>query len=49
MKEVEFCLDSGRRWLYLGLFVRECPSMNYKANFKPYELRSPDGTWVEYR
>lgn len=48
-KEAEFCRESGRQFLYLGLFVRECPSMNYKANFKPYELRTPAGEWVEHR
>lgn len=48
LKEVEFCRQTGREHLYLGLFVRDCPSMNYKANFKPYELRNSEGAWIEY-
>ncbi len=26
------------RWIYLGYYVKDCPSLNYKADYKPYEI-----------
>ncbi len=34
----EFCRTTGRRFNYLGYWIRECPSMSYKANFAPHQL-----------
>jgi arginine-tRNA-protein transferase len=31
--------------VYLGYFVEACPSLAYKARFRPNEIRSPDGIW----
>jgi len=45
MREVEWCRLTGRSHLYLGLWVRECPAMTYKAWFHPHELRV-SGSWV---
>lgn len=25
-------------WIYLGYYVKECPSLNYKADYKPHEI-----------
>ncbi len=25
-------------WVYLGYYVKECPSLKYKADYKPYEI-----------
>lgn len=25
-------------WIYLGYYVKDCPSLNYKANYKPFEI-----------
>jgi len=25
-------------WVYLGYYVEKCPSLNYKADYKPYEI-----------
>lgn len=40
-----------RRWglhhVYLGLYIRDCPSMAYKARFLPHERRQ-NGTWVTF-
>ncbi len=40
-------LDEAQRrekvFLYLGYWVRECPSMAYKARFRPHQLRTADG------
>ena len=31
--------------VYLGYYVEACPSLAYKARFRPNEIRSPDGVW----
>ncbi len=31
--------------VYLGYFVADSASMQYKAKFRPHELLHPDGTW----
>lgn len=31
--------------VYLGYYVEGCPSLQYKANFKPNQIRGPDGLW----
>ncbi len=43
--EVEWCRKTKRSHLYLGLWVRECPAMAYKAWFHPHETLVA-GTWV---
>lgn len=45
MKEVEWCQQTGRSHLYLGLWVRGCPAMEYKAWFHPHETQVA-GVWV---
>jgi arginine-tRNA-protein transferase len=32
-------------YIYLGYLVRGCRSMEYKANFQPYEILGLDGIW----
>ncbi len=44
LQEIELCRRSGRRWLYLGLWVRDCPQLAYKAQYVPHE-RLEDGDW----
>ncbi len=34
--QIKFAKESNKKWLYLGYFVKDCPSLNYKANYKPY-------------
>ncbi|MCI0377381.1 MAG: arginyltransferase [Gemmataceae bacterium] len=46
------CLDEAKRrglpHVYLGYFVAGCPSLEYKANFKPNQIRYPDGHWRDF-
>jgi arginyl-tRNA--protein-N-Asp/Glu arginylyltransferase len=35
--------------LYLGYYVAGCPSMVYKANFRPGEVLGTDGQWRDFR
>jgi leucyl-tRNA---protein transferase len=41
-------IESGRGWglkyYYPGYFIRECPTMNYKKNFGPNQIKSRLGT-----
>jgi arginine-tRNA-protein transferase len=47
MQELEFCRATGRKYLYLGLYVRGCPELSYKRNYYPHE-RVEQGTWQLY-
>ncbi len=44
-------LDETRRrglpHLYLGYYVAGCPSLAYKARFRPHQIRGRDGIWRE--
>lgn len=41
--EIDLARQWGRRWWYAGYWIRECPSMAYKAAFGPHELLTPRG------
>lgn len=43
-QEAAFARRTGRRYHYLGLWVSDCPSLAYKANYYPHE-RLRDGDW----
>jgi arginyl-tRNA--protein-N-Asp/Glu arginylyltransferase len=34
--------------VYLGYYVEGCGSLEYKANFRPNQIRWPDGTWRDF-
>jgi arginine-tRNA-protein transferase len=36
-------------YVYLGYFVDGCPSMQYKAAFKPNQILPPDGHWRDFK
>jgi leucyl-tRNA---protein transferase len=38
----------GVPFVYLGYYVAGCPSLSYKANFRPNEILQPDGTWRHF-
>lgn len=41
--EIELGRWLGAKYYYLGYYIRECPSMAYKARFTPCEFKDPDG------
>lgn len=45
LQEVRWCRETGRNHLYLGLWVRQCRAMDYKARFHPHELLRPQEGW----
>jgi arginine-tRNA-protein transferase len=40
--------DRGLPHVYLGYYVAACPSLAYKARFRPSEVLAPDGTWQPF-
>jgi len=34
--QIKFAKQSNKKWIYLGYYVEECPSLSYKAEYKPY-------------
>jgi arginine-tRNA-protein transferase len=44
LSEIEGAASRGKSYLYLGYYVAGCPSMEYKTDFRPYELLV-DGNW----
>lgn len=47
LTQVELCREWGLRWLYLGLYVADCPELAYKARFRPHERRVA-GAWRRF-
>ncbi|MEI8596150.1 arginyltransferase [Photobacterium sp. Hal280] len=44
LKQIQYCRDTGRRWLYPGYQIDDCPAMNYKTRFRPYQ-KLIQGQW----
>ncbi|MBT3220710.1 MAG: arginyltransferase [Proteobacteria bacterium] len=42
LKEIELAKATGRKYLYLGLYVTDCRHLNYKADYGPQEKRIDD-------
>lgn len=38
LREIETGRESGRQWLYMGYYIKDCGSMNYKNRFLPHEI-----------
>ena len=34
--QIMFAKESKLKWIYLGYYVEDCPSLNYKTHYKPY-------------
>jgi leucyl-tRNA---protein transferase len=46
VREILFCREHHIPHYYLGFFVKNCPSMSYKARFKPHEILEETFRWV---
>lgn len=44
LAEIDLCRTSGRSWLYLGLYVKDCRALVYKDEYQPNE-RLVNGAW----
>lgn len=38
LRELRAGMQTGHRWLYMGYYIRDCGSMNYKNRFGPHEI-----------
>lgn len=38
LRELDYARQTGRRWLYLGYWIRENASMSYKNRYEPHEV-----------
>jgi arginine-tRNA-protein transferase len=45
LKEIELARALGKTWLQLGFWVPGCPTMDYKAGYRPHEILV-DGGWT---
>jgi len=45
-KQIEIAKERELEWIYLGYYVADCDSLNYKVKFKPYQTlqNNPDFT-----
>jgi arginine-tRNA-protein transferase len=43
-RQILYCKSLNLRWIYIGYYVKNCPSLAYKAHYKPYEIlqNNPD-------
>ncbi|MBI4579408.1 MAG: arginyltransferase, partial [Planctomycetes bacterium] len=44
---IDYCRRLDVPWVYLGYHIADCPKMNYKTQFRPNEVLTPDARWVE--
>jgi arginine-tRNA-protein transferase len=46
LREIEYCKETGRDYLYLGFRVAGCKAMAYKSNYRPHELLHTERGWL---
>lgn len=34
--QIKYAQKSNKKWIYLGYYVKDCPSLSYKSQYKPY-------------
>lgn len=47
LKQIQLAQQRGHRYLYLGLYIENCPPMAYKARFLPHQRRV-HGRWHRF-
>ncbi|MGC4033152.1 MAG: arginyltransferase [Tepidisphaeraceae bacterium] len=43
--EIEWAARNGFTYYYPGYYIRDCPAMSYKANFRPAEVLESENVW----
>jgi arginyl-tRNA--protein-N-Asp/Glu arginylyltransferase len=46
IRELAWCAEAGVEWYYLGLYVRDCSHLAYKASYNPHQRRIA-GVWKD--
>jgi len=46
--EIQYCRTLALPFYYLGYYVANCPSMSYKARYRPNEILDPSHRWVSF-
>ena len=41
LREIQYCLETGLQYYYMGFYVQDCEKMRYKADYCPSELLCP--------
>ncbi|WP_457745912.1 arginyltransferase [Sulfurimonas sp.] len=34
--QIKYAKNANKKWIYLGYYVQDCPSLSYKSQYKPY-------------
>ena len=34
--QIKYAIHTDKKWIYLGYYVKDCPSLSYKAEYKPF-------------
>lgn len=45
LQTLELARRLEKEWAYFGYYVSGCPSLAYKARFRPHQIRSETGAW----
>lgn len=35
-KQIMFAKETDKEWIYMGYYVKDCPSLSYKSHYEPY-------------
>jgi leucyl-tRNA---protein transferase len=47
--EIQCARERGLKYWYAGYWIKQCPTMAYKARFQPCEILGTDGIWRELK
>ncbi|QSZ40882.1 arginyltransferase [Sulfurimonas aquatica] len=48
--QIKLAKQENKKWIYLGYYVEGCPSLSYKAEYKPYKtLQGRPNQYEEYK
>ncbi len=48
-KQIDLAKERGLEWIYLGYYVKECDSLNYKARYTPHQILYEEGDEMVWR